>query len=388
MGKRDFYEVLGVSRSATTAEIKAAYRKLALKYHPDRNPDDKEAEEKFKEATEAYEILSDPDKRSRYDRFGLDGLKRGQDFGTYSNIDDIFSAFGDIFGGSIFDDFFGGGTRRRSRSARRSVGERGGDIKIKLPLTLEEIAQGVEKTVKLKKYVVCDACGGSGAKSGSGYSACSMCGGSGEIRQVSRSVFGQFVNISTCPNCGGSGQVISEKCDVCGGEGRLQGEEKIKIQIPPGVEEGNYIPLRGKGHAGRRGGEPGDLIAIIEEKEHPYFIRRSDDVIYHLNVSFPQAALGAELTVPTLWGERKIKIEPGSQPGTVITLKNKGLPRLNYSGKGDQFVYLNVFVPVKMSPEEKAALKKLALSPNFDPNRQKAKKSEKDFFKKVKEAFL
>jgi len=384
MAKRDYYEVLGVDRNADLATIKSAYRKLALKYHPDRNPDDKQAEEKFKEATEAYEVLSDSDKRARYDRYGHDGVKMGQDFGRYTDINDIFSAFGDIFGGgSIFDEFFGGSTSRR-RSERRSAGERGSDIRIKLPLSLEEIAQGVEKTIKLKKYIVCDSCNGTGAKSGSGYRTCSTCNGTGEIRQVSRSFFGQFVNISTCPTCNGVGKSIAEKCDKCNGEGRISGEEKIKVTIPAGVEEGNYLPLRDKGNAGRRGGSPGDLIVIIEEKEHPYFTRRDDNIVYHKTISFPEATLGATVEVPTLYGPEKIKIEAGTQPGTVITLKNKGLPHLNTHGKGDQFVYINIHVPKSVTSKEKAILKELAQSKNFNPNSEEQEK-EKDFFEKIKE---
>jgi molecular chaperone DnaJ len=386
MAKRDYYEILGVDRNADMNTIKGAYRKLALQYHPDRNPDNKEAEEKFKEATEAYEVLSDQSKRERYDRFGHEGVRQGQDFRTYTNIDDIFSNFGDIFGGSIFDEFFGGGSRRRS-SSRRSMGERGSDIKLRFPLTLEEIARGVEKTIKIKKQVVCDTCGGSGAKEGSGYKTCSNCGGSGEIRQVSRSMFGQFVNISTCPYCNGSGKVISELCDNCSGEGRLYGEEKVKVNIPAGVESGNYLPLRGKGNAGRRGGEAGDLIVIVEEKEHPHFIRREDNIIYHLTVSFIDAALGTETEVPTLYGYEKMKIASGTQPGTMLTLHDKGIPHLNSHGKGDQFVYVNVFVPTSLTSEEKQILRKLSENKNFSPDK-KAKQKEKDFFEKVKETFF
>jgi len=386
MAKRDYYEILGVDRSADVNTIKGAYRKLALQYHPDRNPDNKQAEEKFKEATEAYEVLSDENKRERYNRFGHEGVRQGQDFRTYSNIDDIFSNFGDIFGGSIFDEFFGGGSRRRT-SQRRPMGERGSDIKLRLPLTLEEIAKGVEKTIKIKKYTGCDTCGGSGAKSGSGHSACSHCGGSGEIRQVSRSMFGQFVNISTCPSCNGSGRVISDYCPDCNGEGRVHGEDKVKVNIPAGVESGNYLPLRGKGNAGRRGGEAGDLIVIIDEKEHPYFVRREDNIIYHLTISFTDAALGTDLEVPTLYGSEKLKISAGTQPGTMLTLHDKGIPHLNSGGIGDQFVYVNVFVPTNLTSDEKQTLRKLSESKNFLTDK-KAKAKEKDFFDKVKETFF
>ncbi|MFH1051092.1 MAG: molecular chaperone DnaJ [bacterium] len=386
MAKRDYYEILGVDRNADINTIKGAYRKLALQYHPDRNPDNKEAEERFKEATEAYEVLSDQGKRERYNRFGHEGVRQGQDFRTYTNIDDIFTNFGDIFGGSIFDEFFGGSSRRRG-SSRRSMGERGSDIKLRLPLTLEEIAKGVEKTIKIKKQVICDSCEGSGAKAGSGHHTCSSCGGSGEIRQVSRSMFGQFVNITTCPHCNGSGTVISEYCPVCSGEGRIYGEDKVKVNIPAGVESGNYLPLRGQGNAGRRSGDAGDLIVIIDEKEHPYFVRREDNIIYHLTVSFTDAALGTEIEVPTLYGSEKMKITSGTQPGTMLTIHDRGIPHLNSYGKGDQFVYINVFVPTNLTSEEKQVLRKLSEGKNFAPDK-KSKTKEKDFFDKVKETFF
>jgi molecular chaperone DnaJ len=384
MSKRDYYEVLGVGRDAKAEDVKSAYRKLALKYHPDRNPDDKEAEDNFKTATEAYEVLSDENKRARYDRYGHDGLKTGQDFGNYSDISDIFSHFGDIFGGGgIFGDFFG---EQRGRGARRSVGERGADVKLRLPLTMEEISTGVDKNIKLKVYRSCDVCHGSGAKSGSGHKTCHTCNGAGEIRQVSRSMFGQFVNISACPTCNGAGQIISELCHSCNGEGRTQSEDTVKASIPAGVESGNYLPLRGKGHAGRRGGDPGDLIVIIEEKEHPIFTRREDNVIYHLTVSFSDAALGSEIIVPTLYGEEKMKIASGTQPGTIMTLREKGIPHLNSYGKGDQFVYINVYVPTSLNSKEKQVLKELAMSENLIPKKKNEKS--KDFFEKVKDVFF
>jgi molecular chaperone DnaJ len=267
------------------------------------------------------------------------------------------------------------------------MGERGSDIKLRLPLTLEEIAKGTEKTLKIKKQISCDTCHGSGAKSGSGHNTCSNCGGSGEIRQVSRSMFGQFVNISTCPYCNGSGSVISEFCPECEGEGRNYSEVKVKVNIPAGVEAGNYLPLRGQGNSGRRGGESGDLIVIIDEKEHPLFIRREDNIIYHLSISFIDAALGTELEIPTLYGDEKIKIASGTQPGTMLTIHDKGIPHLNSHGKGDQFVYVNVFVPTNLTSEEKQTIKKLSDSKNFSPDK-KAKTKEKDFFEKVRETFF
>ncbi len=388
MAKRDYYEILGVSRDATIDEIKSAYRKLALKYHPDRNPNNKEAEEKFKEATEAYEVLSDPDRRRRYDQFGHDGLRMGYDYHTYSTIDDIFSAFSDIFGGfgsSIFDNFFGTRTsNRRTRTVR--IGEHGSDLKIRLPLTLEEISTGVEKTIKIKKYIVCDECGGSGASKGTGYRVCPNCNGTGQVQQVSRSFFGQFVSISTCSNCGGTGQIVAEPCVRCNGEGRVQGEETVSVNIPAGVENGNYLNLRGKGNAGKRGGEAGDLIIVIEQKEHPHFIREGDDVYYYLLLSIPEAILGAKIEVPTLYGKETIKIEPGIQPGTQIRLREKGIPHLNQYGKGDQIVIVNVYIPNSISSKEKELLKELGNSPNFKP-KDGNKRKHKDFFSKVKDAF-
>ncbi|MFA5511554.1 MAG: DnaJ domain-containing protein, partial [Candidatus Kapaibacterium sp.] len=261
MSKKDYYEILGVGKNASIDEIKSNYRKMALKYHPDKNPDNPEAENLFKEAAEAYEVLSNEDKRARYDRYGHEGLRGGQDYHSYSNINDIFSSFGDIFGGrgSIFEEYFNTGGRQRYS------GERGSDIRIRLPLTLNEIAEGVTKTLKIKHNVSCNDCHSTGAKSGSGKKSCSVCGGSGEVRQVSRSIFGQFVNISVCNACNGSGQIIVEKCPACNGESRVMAEEKIQVKIPAGVEEGNYIPMSGKGHAGKMGGPAGDLLVIIEE---------------------------------------------------------------------------------------------------------------------------
>lgn len=387
MAKRDYYEILGVEKTATTDEIKASYRKLALKYHPDRNPDNKEAEEMFKEAAEAYEVLMDGNKRQRYDAYGHDGLRGGQDFHSYSNVNDIFSAFSDIFGGSgIFDDLFGGGSSRRGRS--RQQGEAGSDIKIRLPLTLEEIAKGTEKTLKIKKMQVCEVCHGSGAKPGSGKTTCGTCNGAGEVRQVSRSVFGQFVNISTCPTCRGTGEIIRERCTNCGGEGRTPGEDRISVKIPSGVEEGNYIPMRGKGNAGKNGGPEGDLIIIIEEKEHPIFRRDGTNLIFNLTVSFPEAALGTEIEIPVLEGKEKIHIAPGTQPGATIKLREKGLPELNSQyRKGDIICIINVYIPTKLNTDEKKLVEELMESENMSPNGKHGKK-DRAFFDKLKDAFF
>lgn len=387
MTKRDYYQVLGVSRTATADEIKKAYRKLAMQYHPDRNPGNKEMEEKFKEAAEAYEVLSDNDKRRRYDQFGHEGI-RGTDFRHSGDINDIFNSFGDIFGGgfgsSIFDSMFGEQPRQRHRT---TSGTPGSDLKLKLKLTLEEIAEGAEKRLKIKKWKVCDTCKGSGAKSPNQKVTCPVCGGTGEVRQVSRSVFGQFVNISTCNNCGGEGKIIQEPCPTCKGDGRVQGESTIKVNIPPGVSEGNYIPLHGEGNVGRRGGPPGDILVVIEEEPHPYFTRNGDDVILDLLISFPEAALGTEITVPTLSGRAKLKIEPGTQSGRILRMRDKGIPHLNAYGRGDQLVRVNVWVPTSLTGTEKTAVRALADLENIGPKEgDKSAHSEKSFFERMKKA--
>ncbi len=391
MSKRDYYEILGVQKSADVSEIKSAYRKLALQYHPDRNPDNHEAENKFKEATEAYEVLSDEQKRAKYDRYGHEGMRMGQDFGGYSNVNDIFSAFSDIFSsgmfGGGFDDMFGGGSSRRG-GGRRNIDERGSDLKIRLPLTLEEIAKGADKTLKIKKWIKCDECDGKGAKGSNSFTRCHTCNGSGEIRQVSRSMFGQFVNISTCPTCNGSGQVISDPCPKCKGDGRVQAEDTIKVSIPAGVEAGNYLPLRGKGNAGKHNGTPGDLIVVIDEIEHKEFQRNNNDVIYQLNISFPDAVLGTEVEVPTLFGTQTVKVEAGTQPGTNIVMRDMGIPNLNAYGKGSQVVVVNVFVPKSLSSKEKQLIKDLAELPGMKPEHSKDGSKSKDFFDKVKDVFF
>ncbi|MEW6509338.1 MAG: molecular chaperone DnaJ [Bacteroidota bacterium] len=388
MAKRDYYHVLGVARGASQDEIKKAYRKLALQHHPDRNPGNKEAEEKFKEAAEAYEVLGDPEKRQRYDQFGHEGI-RGTDFRPFTNVNDIFSAFSDIFGGgfggSIFDDMFGQQGRPRQRG---SAGTAGSDLKVRLKLSLEEIASGVEKKLKVKKWKTCDTCGGSGARSSGSMTTCPVCGGSGELRQVSRSVFGQFVNITTCQNCGGEGRVIKEPCTTCRGDGRVQGESTIKVTIPAGVGEGNYIPLRGEGNVGRRGGPAGDIIVVIEEEPHDVFTRNGDDVILDLLISFPEAAMGAEIEVPTLTGRARLKVEAGTQSGRILRMRDKGIPHLNSFGRGDQLVRVNVWVPTTLSGRERQLLKDLADSDNINPKEgDKSANSDKSFFGRMKKAF-
>jgi molecular chaperone DnaJ len=392
MAKRDYYEILGVARNASQDELKKAYRKIAMKYHPDRNPNNKEAEEKFKEAAEAYEVLSDADKRRRYDQFGHDGIRAGQDFHGYSDIHDIFSAFGDIFGGSfggsIFEEAFGGGRTSRQRSRQPHTGTPGADLKVRLKLTLEEIAEGVEKKIKVKAYKSCEMCGGTGARSTSSRVTCPACNGTGEIRQVSRSIFGQFVNISTCDLCNGDGKIIKDVCPECRGEGRVHGEKTIKVNIPPGVTEGNYIPMRSQGHGGRRGGPAGDIIILIEEEQHPVFVREGDDVILDLLISFPEAALGAEIEIPTLIGRAKLHIEPGTQSGKILRMREKGIAHLNGYGHGDQLVRVNVWTPTRLTPKDKDILKELSQHDSMKPKEgDKSTNSDKSFFEKFKDAF-
>ncbi|HKJ45500.1 MAG TPA: molecular chaperone DnaJ [Balneolales bacterium] len=388
MAKRDYYEILGVSRDASQDEIKKAYRKLAMKYHPDRNKDDSEAEEKFKDAAEAFDVLKDPDKRARYDQFGHSGLHSGgfqeQDFHNI-NVEDIFSRFGDIFGAEFFGgDIFGGGARTRSRG-RRSAGITGDDMKIRLKMSLEEIAYGVEKTLKVKKYIQCDECHGTGAKTEDDFMTCSTCNGMGEIRQVSRTMFGQFVNVQPCPQCHGEGRIIKNKCSNCGGQGRVKGEETVRVKIPSGVREGNYITLRSQGNAGIRGGESGNLIVMIEEKSHDEFVRKEDDIYYDLHISIPEAILGTEKDVPTLKGKATLRIEPGSQPGKLLRMRGKGIQTLNSTHVGDQYIRVNVHIPEDLSEEEKIHIEALKDSPNFKANVKKGTK--KDFFSKIKDVF-
>jgi molecular chaperone DnaJ len=379
MAKRDYYEVLGVNRSATKEEIKKAYRKMAMQYHPDRNPGDKSAEDNFKEAAEAYEILSHDEKRSNYDRFGHEGV-RGSGFGAegFSSVNDIFSHFSDIFGGSsIFDEFFSGGQRGRSR--RRGSGTPGSDLRVTLKLTLEEIAAGTSKKIKIKKQVKCHECNGSGAQAGTSLKTCPVCSGTGEIKSVSRSVFGQFVNITACHNCNGEGQVVDSPCRTCSGDGRVNDESALRIDVPAGVEDGNYMTMRGEGNAGKRGGHPGDIIVIFQELPHEHFIREKNDIIYNLFISFPQAALGAEVEVPTLAGKSVLKIDPGTQPGKLLKMKGKGIRHLNYSGSGDQIVRVNVAIPQKLNSKERDLIKQLAEMPNVKTSSEDEKKN---FFSK------
>jgi molecular chaperone DnaJ len=383
MAKRDYYEVLGIAKSASADEIKKAYRKVAMQYHPDRNPGDKVAEEKFKEAAEAYEVLSDTDKRAQYDRFGHAGLSgngRGG-FGGGMNMDDIFSQFGDIFGDDLFGSFFGGGRRG---GGSRSRGIRGSNLRVRIKLNYEEIAHGVSKNIKVKKHVSCQTCGGSGAKDKNSIQTCSTCGGSGQVRRVSNTFLGQMQTVTTCPTCNGEGSIVTAKCAVCKGEGRVYGEETVTIEIPAGVQEGMQLSVGGRGNAGERGGPPGDLIILIEEEQHPELHRDGLNVAYELHMSFTDAVFGIQAEVPTIDGKAKIKIPPGTQSGKIFRLKGKGFPGVNSYEKGDQLIHVNVWTPQHVTPEEKIMLEKLNDSPNFQP---KPDKNERSFFDKVREMF-
>lgn len=385
MSKRDYYEILGVSKTANAEEIKKAYRKVAMQFHPDRNPGDKAAEEKFKEAAEAYEVLSDTDKKAQYDRYGHAGVSgQGRGFGGGGmNMEDIFSQFGDIFGEDLFGSFFGGG-QRGGRGGQRSRGIRGNNLRVKLKLNYEEIAKGVTKNIKVKKHVPCNTCDGSGAKDKGSMQTCGTCGGSGQVRRVQNTFLGQMQTVATCSHCHGEGTTITAKCGNCKGEGRVFGEETVSIDIPAGVQEGMQLNVTGKGNAGERGGSPGDLIILIEEEPHKELHREGLNVAYELHLSFPDAVFGTQAEVPTIDGKAKIKIPAGTQSGKIFRLKGKGFPSVNSYEKGDQLVQVAVWTPQELSPEEKAQLEKLNQSANFKPNPDK---NDKSFFDKVKEMF-
>ena len=384
MTKRDYYEILSVGKTASSDEIKKAYRKVAMQYHPDRNPGDKAAEEKFKEAAEAYEVLSDAEKRAQYDRFGHAGV-RGNGRGAHApNMEDIFSQFGDIFGEDIFGSFFGGGGGTRTRSGQRARGTRGSNLRIKLKLTYEEIAKGVTKNIKVKKHVGCTTCGGSGAKDKGSVQTCSTCGGSGQVRKVTSTFLGQMQTVTTCPVCNGEGSTITAKCSDCKGEGRVYGEETVSIDIPAGVQEGMQLNVSGRGNAGERGGMAGDLVILIEEEPHKELQREGLNVAYELHISFPDAVFGTQVEVPTIDGRAKIKIPPGTQSGKVFRLKGKGFPAVNSYEKGDQLVHVNIWTPQNVSGEERSMLEKMNHSNNFKPNPDKNQKS---FFDKMREMF-
>ena len=385
--KRDYYEILGVSKGSAADEIKKAYRKVAMQFHPDRNPGDKEAEEKFKEAAEAYEVLSDTDKRAKYDRYGHQafGPGTGGFGGGNGNMEDIFSQFGDIFGDDIFGNFFGGsGGRSRGGGGRKPTGQRGSNLRVKLKLNFEEIAKGVTKNIKVKKYVSCNTCTGSGAKDKGSVQNCGTCQGSGQVRRVQNTFLGQMQTVTTCPTCNGEGTTITSKCGPCKGEGRVYGEEMVSLEIPGGVQEGMQLSLSGKGNAGERGGYPGDLIVLIEEEAHPSLHRDGMNVAFELFVSFPDAVFGTQVEVPTIDGKAKIKIPAGTQSGKIFRLKGKGFPEVNGYTKGDQLIHVNVWTPQNVSADEKDILEKLNDSNNFKPHPDK---NDKSFFEKIKEAF-
>jgi len=383
MAKRDYYEVLGVSKNASVEEIKKAYRKQALKYHPDKNPNNKEAEEKFKEAAEAYEVLSNADKKRRYDQFGHAGL--GNSGGGFSGggmtIEDIFNQFGDIFGDFGGFGNFGFGSSR-SRSSRRV--NKGSNLRVKVTLTLDEVANGVEKKLKVNKYVACQTCGGTGARGNDGYTTCSTCHGSGHVTRIANTLLGQMQTTSTCPHCDGEGKIIKDRCTTCHGEGIVKDQEVVKITIPAGVSEGMQLNVSGKGNAARRGGINGDLLIVIEEKQHPELIRDGNDLIYYLHLSIPQAALGTTVEIPTVDGKAKIRIEQGTQPGKILRLRGKGIPEVNGYGRGDLLVSINVWIPKNLSREEQKQLEKLGESSNFTPD---PSKMEKGFFERIRNYF-
>lgn len=380
MEKRDYYEVLGVSKSADATEIKKAYRKLALKYHPDKNPGDKEAEEKFKEAAEAYDVLSNEEKRHRYDQFGHAGVGgAGQGgFGGGMSMDDIFSQFGDIFGS--FGGFSGFGGFGGGRGSRRV--NRGTNLRVKVKMSLQEIATGIEKKIKVKKYVACQHCNGTGARDGKSYSTCSTCKGSGQVTRVQNTILGAMQTTSTCPTCEGEGKIINEKCTFCNGEGVLMSEEVISINIPAGVAEGMQLSLSGKGNAARRGGVNGDLIVLIEE-EHSELVRDGNDLLYNVFIGYPEAVLGETVEIPTIEGKVKVKIEAGTQPGRILRLRGKGLPDVNGYGKGDLLAKVNVWIPKNLSKDEKKLVEKMRETEGFKPGSG----DKKSIFSKMKDFF-
>ena len=376
--KRDYYEILGVAKNASDEEIKKAYRKKAIQYHPDKNPGNKEAEEKFKEAAEAYEILSNAEKRQRYDQYGHAGVGGASNGGFGGgaggfSMDDIFSQFGDIFGGHFGGgNPFGGFSGGNSRGGQRV--NHGSNLRVKVKLNLQEIAKGAEKKIKVKKAVACSHCSGTGAEGGSSYSTCSTCRGTGAVTRITNTILGRMQTQSVCPDCQGDGKMITKKCTHCNGEGISQQEEVITINIPAGVAEGMQLSMSGKGNAARRGGVNGDLLILIEEEAHPELLRDDNDLVYNLLLSFPTAALGGTVEIPTIDGRVKVKIEPGTQPGKMLRLRGKGLPTVNQYGMGDLLVNISVYVPETLSRDERKTIEKLEESENFKTSPSLSKK--------------
>ena len=385
MAKRDYYEVLGVQKSASADEIKKAYRRLAVKYHPDKNPGNKEAEEKFKEAAEAYSVLSDADKKAKYDQFGhAGGDGAGPDFsGGFGNLNDILNdLFGGAFGGGFggfggFGGGFGGGQRRERVY-------RGRDIRVRVKLTLEEIARGVEKEISIEKNVPCPDCGGRGARNSSDIKTCPACNGTGQVQRVVNSFLGQTVTYSTCQQCGGEGKIISNPCHTCNGTGLVRQRETIKVKIPAGVEAGMQMTVQGEGHAAKNNGINGDLLVVIEEQEHPDFRREGSNLLYTKVISVVDAMLGCEVEIPCLDGKQKIRVEPGTQSGTVTRLRGKGLPSVNSYGTGDLYVKIAVWIPKKLTKEERALFESIRQNESLKPN---PTKDDKSFFEKLKDLF-
>ena len=383
--KRDYYEVLEVPKTATAEEIKKAYRKQAIKYHPDKNPGDKAAEEKFKEAAEAYEVLSDPQKRQRYDQYGHAGMGGASGFsGGGMSMDDIFAHFGDIFGGGSFGSFFGGGFGGSRRGGPQTRVNKGSNLRVKVKLTLAEVANGVTKKIKVNKYVACDKCGGTGAFDSNSYSNCSTCHGSGVVTRITNTILGQMQQSSVCPNCGGDGRIITRRCTNCGGEGIVQKEDIVTLNIPAGVADGMQLSVSGKGNAARHGGINGDLLVVIQEEEHPELIRDGNDLIYSLFLSMPDAILGITAEIPTVDGRVKIKIDPGTQSGKILRLRGKGIPEINGYGRGDLLVNIQVWTPQSVTRDEAKIIEKLKESSSFTP---KPDKNDRNFFERMRNFF-